>query len=71
MCSVVKNLGCDLFKEYNIKSITLRSHGHYYIVAELMHDSGQQELMLIKKHRNYKDSLMSALQALYLYFGRK
>lgn len=71
MCSVVKNLDCDLFKEYNIKDIILRPQGRYYIVAELTHDSGQQEFMLIKKRCNYKDSLLSALQALYLYLGRK
>lgn len=70
MCSVVRSLECDLFKEYNINYVVLRSRGSYYITAELMYSSGRQESMLIKKYCNYRDRLMTALQALYSYSRR-
>ena len=70
MCSVVKSLDCDPFKEYNINYVVLKSRGSYYITAELVYSSGRQESMLIKKYCNYRDRLMTTLQTLYLYFRR-
>lgn len=70
MCSVVKSLECDLFKEYDINYVVLKSHGSYYITAELMYSSGRQESVLIKKYCNYRDRLMATLQSLYSYFRR-
>lgn len=65
MCSIIDENKYDIFKEYNIKSITFRDRQESFISANVSYNSGKKETILIKKYHSYKNKLISALQNIY------